>query len=107
MATERTVEEHNEIERRRRVSDMRRIRDAMLAVFGPPGKRTPMGAIILEELERFTNYRRPCPQQDTVGQTDVYRTGVQEGRRQVIETLHNAIDWKEPEHVDTSSTGGG
>ena len=47
---ETTVQEHNALEQARQLARYRQVRDAFVAVFGPPGKRTPHGAIILEEL---------------------------------------------------------
>lgn len=78
------------------------MRDAFVAVFGPPGQRTPQGAIILDELEKFTNWTKLIREQDTTGQTDIYRTGIKEGRREVMQAIHNLIEWKESEHVHPS-----
>ena len=44
-------------------------------------------------------------EQDTTGQTDIYRTGIKEGRREVMQAIHNLIEWKESDHVNTSSSG--
>jgi hypothetical protein len=102
---ETTVQEHNALEQARQLARYRQVRDAFVAVFGPPGKRTPHGAIILEELERFTNWTKLIREQDTTGQTDIYRTGIKEGRREVMQAIHNLIEWKESDHVNTSSSG--
>ena len=95
MADPLSVDEQNELAKARQVQRYRAMRDAFLAVFGPPGKRTPMGAIILEELERFTNWRKVIREQDSTGQTDVYRTGIKEGRREVMQAIHEIIEWRE------------
>ena len=98
-----TVEEANAIEQARRLARYRKMRDVFLATFGPPGKRTPHGALILEELEKFTNWKTTIREQDTTGQTDIYRTGIKEGRREVMQAIHNLIEWKESEHVNTGN----
>lgn len=102
---ELSVEQQNQVEKARQLQRYRSARDAFLAVFGPPGKRTPHGAIILDELERFTNFSKLIREQDTLGQTDIYRTGIKEGRREVMQAIHNLIEWKESEHVNTSIPG--
>ena len=90
-----TVEEANAIEQARRLARYRKMRDVFVETFGPPGKRTPHGALILEELEKFTNWKTPIREQDTTGQTDIYRTGIKEGRREVMQAIHNLIQWRE------------
>lgn len=101
---ELSVDERNTLEQARQLQRYRAMRDSFVAVFGPPGKRTPHGAIILDELERFTNYNKLIREQDTLGQTDIYRTGIKEGRREVMQAIHNLIEWKESDHVNTSGT---
>jgi len=98
-----TVEEANAIEQARRLARYRKMRDVFVETFGPPGKRTPHGALILEELEKFTNWKTTIREQDTTGQTDIYRTGIKEGRREVMQAIHNLIEWKESEHVNTGN----
>jgi hypothetical protein len=96
------VEDHNALSRERTLQRYRTVRDAFVAVFGPPGQRTPHGKIILDELEKFTNWTKLVREQDTTGQTDIYRTGIKEGRREVMQAIHNLIEWKESDHVNTS-----
>jgi hypothetical protein len=98
-----TVEQENEIERARQLSEYRRVRDAFLSVFGPPGKRTPHGEVILAKLERFTNWGKPIREEDTTGQTDIYRTGRKAGRVEVMAAIHQMIEWRESDHEHTSS----
>lgn len=100
-----TVAQENEIEQARALARYRKVRDAFVAVFGPPGKRTPHGAVILEELERFTNWRKPIREEDTTGRTDTFRTARKQGRYEVMQAIHNAIEWRESDHVDTSTSG--
>lgn len=99
-----STEEQNAVEHAKQLARYRKCRDAFLALFGPPGQRTPQGQIILDELERFTNWTKLIREQDTTGQTDIYRTGIKEGRREVMQAIHNLIEWKESDHVNTSSS---
>lgn len=100
-----SVDAENAQTQAERLNRYRKVRDAFVEMFGPPGQRTPQGAMILEELEKFTNWTRPIREQDTTGQTDIYRTGIKEGRREVMQAIHNLIEWKESKHVDPSSSG--
>lgn len=98
------ADRQNAVAEAERMQRARALRDAFLAVFGPPGQRTPHGAIILSHLENFTNWTRLIREQDSTGQTDIYRTGIKEGRREVMQAIHNAIEWKESDHVNTGSS---
>jgi hypothetical protein len=99
-----TVDEQNLAERERLLQKSRKLRDAAVAVFGPPSKRTPHGQLLLEELERFSNYRKPIETLDTTGRLDTHRYMIAVGRREVLQTLHNLIEWKEHPDVDPSSS---
>lgn len=100
-----SVEEENQAARAQQLQRYRTMRDAFVSVFGPPGQRTPHGTIILDELEKFTNWTKLIREQDSTGQTDIYRTGIKEGRREVMQAIHNLIEWKESDHVNPSVPG--
>lgn len=104
MGSATTVEESNAIVCEQRLSVQRRLRDAFLAVFGPPAARTPHGLLILEHLEGVTNWNKVIREMDSTGQTDIYRTGIKEGRREVMQEIHLRIEWKEHSNVDPSSS---
>lgn len=100
-----TDEELTEVEREQQLAEMRRVRDAFLALFGPPGKRTPMGDTVLRHLEGKSRWRDKdgiCVM-DAQGQTDIFRTGVAEGRRWMMQAIHDAIEWREGDHGNTRS----
>lgn len=103
MESPNTVEESNALVREQRLSVQRRLRDAFVAVFGPAGARTPHGALILQHLEGVTNWNKVIREQDSTGQTDIYRTGIKEGRREVMQEIHLRIEWKE-NSVNSSSS---
>ena len=101
---ETPIGEENELERARQLGRFRTVRDAFLAVFGPPGKRTPQGGVVLEELEKYCGNRKLINEVDSTGATDIYRTARKHGRCDVIQVIHDAIEWKEPTHVSNSSS---
>jgi len=90
-----SVAEQNELEKARQLQRFRALRDAAVALFGPAGKRTPHGALVLEELERFAGTRRLINEVDNHNATDVYRTARKHGRCDMIQALYDLIDWKE------------
>src|ERR1700687_6361816 len=93
---ERTVAEENEIAQAKLLQRWRTARDAFLATFGPPEKRTPFGLIMLEHLERFCRARPGAELVvDNQGQSDIPQKMRHLGRKQVIEAIHEIINWKE------------
>lgn len=99
------VEAHNRREREAALARYRKLRDAFVAVFGPPGQPNPQAAIVLEEIDRYCNRRAFSVALDTNGQTDVPRTFARMGLRDAADRIHRMIEWKESEHVDPSSEG--
>ena len=100
-----TISEENALERHRQLTRYRTVRDAFLAIFGPPGKRTIHGAVVLEELERYCGTRKTINETDSSNQTDIYRTARKHGRCDVMQAIHDAIEWREADHVSNSSGG--
>lgn len=98
-----SVEEENEIGRARALQHMRNVTQAFVDLFGPPGKRTPQGTIVLGELERFCGNRKLINELDDTGATDIYRTARKHGRCDVMQAIHDAIEWKESDHARDSS----
>lgn len=98
-----SVEEQNEIERARGLQHMRNVTQAFVDLFGLPTTRTPQGTIVLAELERFCGTRRLINELDNTGATDIYRTARKHGRCDVMQVIHDAIEWKESDHARDSS----
>jgi hypothetical protein len=96
-------EEQNQVDQVARLNEARRIRDAFLSTFGAPGKRTPLGDVMLTHLERFTHWGKPVLAMDSNGRSDIYRTGIAEGRREVMQAIHDAITWRESDEHARSS----
>jgi hypothetical protein len=100
-----TVAQQNQIEHAKLIARMRNVRDAFLQTFGPPEQRTPLGKVILDELERFCGRNIPQNMLDSNGRVDALATWRKLGRWDVLETIHNAIEWRESDHVNPSSSG--
>ena len=100
-----TVDEQNELSKAHMTNLSRRLRDAFLETFGLAGKRTPHGALILEHLERFASYSKPIREVCTDGSTDIPRHFAREGRREVLQAIHNMIEWRESDHGNPSDSG--
>jgi hypothetical protein len=94
-----TVAEQNEAERAKKLAHMKHVGAAFRDVFGPPDKRTPLGGVILTELERFCGRNIPQNVLDNNGRVDELATWRKLGRWDVLETIRNAIEWRESEHV--------
>lgn len=101
----RTVEDENRLAQERALKWRRDVRDAFVGCFGPPEKATPYGAVMLKYIDDFCTRGRVQVQVDNNGATDVPQTFRNIGRREVADLIHNAIAWKESEHVNPSSTG--
>jgi len=56
----------------------------------------------LSELERFCGRNLPPNQLDNNARTDPLATWRKLGHWDVLETIHNAIEWKESDHVHPS-----
>lgn len=99
-----TVEEQNEIERARRLTKLRDNARIFREVFGTPGNLTKHGKIVLDALHA-TFGARTIPRNilDDHGRTDMWQTARSLGHYDVIQSIYDALNWKENEH--TSSTG--
>ena len=114
MARERTVEEENEIAAARELQRTREVQQAFVALFGLPGSRTPHGKIVLDALERkfqgavgaggrSVKMRLPTNHLGADGHTDPYLTMRKLGHYDVLEAIHNIIEWRESDNVHASS----
>lgn len=97
-----TTDEANALARAQALQLARTLRQVFTEVFGPRDKRTPHGQVVLDELERFAGSRRLVNETDSTGQTDIYRTGRKHGRCDVVQAIHDIIEWKEPSNANSS-----
>lgn len=98
-----TVEQDNAIALAARTAYHREVRDAFIRTFGAPGDRTPLGLVMLKYLEDFAGRGLPKTAANLDGATDIPRTFRELGRRDVMEVIHDAINWKEPRHEQNRS----
>ena len=101
---ESSIDEVNAIAKAQQIARLRILRDAFVAVFGPPGAPTVPGALVLDYLDHFCKRSAFSIALDNSGQTDVSRTFARMGLRQAADEIHRLISWREGNHAD-SSTG--
>ena len=102
MPGERTVEEDNELARAEQIAKARELHAACMQLFGPPADRTALGGLLLDTLEKRFVFRKLPEAYDNLGRTDELRTFRIIGRWDVIQAIHDAIEWKEPTHAKRS-----
>ena len=92
---ELTVDEQNQVAHAQALQRYRQVNRVFVETFGLPGKRTPHGQVILQELERFAGTRKLINARGLDGHTDVPETFRKHGRCDVIQAIHDLIEWKE------------
>lgn len=98
---ELTVEEQNEIARARHITERRELRNAFVAVFGPPGEPTPPAQLVLAYLDDYSGRHNFRAALDLQGRTDVERTFMRLGIRDVVDEIHRKLNWKESDYADS------
>lgn len=78
------------------------MRDAFVAVFGAPGSPSVHGAYVLDYIDKFCHRDKLNVVSDERGSTDIPKTFLRIGRREVADAIHNAISWKEPTDAHSS-----
>lgn len=102
MPEERSVEDQNALAEAQLTARARELHAACLQLFGPRGDRTPLGGMVLDTLEKRFTFRKLPEAYDQLGRTDALRTLRIIGRWDVIQAIHDAIEWKEPTHAKRS-----
>jgi len=74
---------------------LRQKRDAYVKLFGLPGARTPLGAIVLDDLDRFCKRGQESLHMDSTGRMDPYTTIYRDGKKAVADRIHLMIEWSE------------
>jgi hypothetical protein len=99
-----TVAEENEVERARVLQRMREKAAVFREVFGAPGQLTPHGKVIMDALHATFGRGIPKNVLDAHDRCDPLQTWRALGHRDVLESIYDAIAWKESEHVNPSSS---
>ncbi len=82
---------------------MRVKHEAYLKMFGPPGDRTPLGAVILEDLDLFCKRGNETLHFDSTGRLDPYTTIYRDGKKAVADRIHAMIEWRGYDDSSSSS----
>ena len=64
-----------------------------MALFGPPGKPTPFGAVVLEDLDRFCTTYTESVHFDTQGRMDPYTTIYRDGKKAVALRIRQMLEF--------------
>ena len=101
---ETTQDEDNALERARAIARYRSIRDAFVAVFGPPGQPNPPAALVLSYIDRFCHRSALDIATDKNDATDIPKTFRNIGRREVATAIHDMLSWRESDHANSSGS---
>lgn len=89
------IQDENEKAQAEAIERLRTTGAAYVAIFGPPGHPTPLGRIVLEDLDVFCATRRESIHMDSTGRMDPFTTIYRDGKKAVRERIREMIDWSE------------
>lgn len=88
------VDDPNE-DRQRALEKFRRLRQAYIDVFGEIGKPTPLGQLILDDLESFTAHRsETLAVSEIAGLVDIHATVYRAGKQAVMKRIYARLTWR-------------
>lgn len=89
------IDEPHEEERQKARQEFLKLRQAYLDVFGEIGKPTPLGQLILDDLERFTAHRsETLVVSETAGLVDIHATVYRAGKQAVMKRIYARLTWR-------------
>lgn len=89
------LDEENNQARESAIDRVRIKRDAYVKLFGPPGDPTPLGAVVLADLDEFCTTWRESIHMDSTGRMDPYTTIYRDGKKAVALRIRKMIEWSE------------
>lgn len=92
--------DENEQARQAQLERLRLKHDAYVKLFGLPGQPTPLGAVVLEDLDTFCTTWSESIHLDAQGRIDPYATIYRDGKKSVALRIRKMIEWSE--HVDSN-----
>lgn len=95
------VSDENEASRKASTERLERKRAAYVALFGPPGNPTPLGQVVLEDLDTFCTTYTESIHMDASGRMDPYTTIYRDGKKAVALRIRKMINWSD----DANSSG--
>jgi hypothetical protein len=100
---ELNVDEENQVQREKRLQQIRDRARIFREVFGAWDKPTPHGKIVMDALLAKFGHALPPNVLDNNGRTDEYQTWRRLGHFDVLEYIRTQLEWKESGHEHTSS----
>jgi|SRR5215472_5854350 len=89
-------------EREAWIARLRHVHEAYVALFGPAGKPTVLGAVVLEDLDRFCTTFRESIHMDAQRRMDPFTTIYRDGKKAVALRIRQMLEWSENDHRDTN-----
>ena len=87
-------------ERQEAIDRLRQTSEAYVALFGPPGKPTPFGGVVLDDLDRFCTTFRESVHYDATKRMDPFTTIYRDGKKAVALRIRAMLEWSADEHSD-------
>lgn len=81
----------NEQARAEAIARLRQKQEAYQALFGIPGKLTPLGEIVLKDLETFARYHDRAITRDLQGRYDGGSTAYNMGLHDIVKRIHQMM----------------
>lgn len=85
----------NEAERQVHLQQFRDKAQAYAKIFGEPGKPTPYGKIVLDDLDSFCTMWRESIHMTSTGAMCPYTTVYRDGKKAVAQRIHQWLRWRE------------
>jgi arginine utilization protein RocB len=95
-------EQENERAREAAIERLRLKHEAYLKLFGPPGEPTPLGAVVLADLDEFCTTFRESIHMDATGRMDPYTTIYRDGKKAVALRIRKMLEWNNDNGISGS-----
>lgn len=82
------MSEENEAAREAQLARLRQKQEAYAALFGTPGKLTPLGEVVLRDLEKYARFHDRAITRDLQGRYDGGATAYNMGLHDMIKRIH-------------------
>lgn len=89
------ADEENASAQEEALNRLRKKHEAYVILFGPPGKPTPLGRVVLEDLDAFCTTFRESIHMDSQKRMDPFTTIYRDGKKAVALRIRQMISWSE------------
>jgi len=100
-----SADEEAERTRQEYLERVRLKHDAYVQLFGTAGHPTPLGQVVLEDLDRFCRRGEESIHMDEQGRMDPYTTIYRDGKKAVADRIHAMIEWSDHDNSSSGSNG--